>query len=50
MFNALSLWLIAAWIFFEAYRRFHDVPEQDFGIDHITIQMEQSLNAITSTI
>lgn len=25
--NALSLWLIAAWIFFEAYRRFADTPE-----------------------
>ena len=25
--NALSLWLIAAWIFFEAYRRFADPPE-----------------------
>ena len=25
--NALSLWLIAAWIFFEAYRRFMDPPE-----------------------
>ena len=25
--NALSLWLIAGWIFFEAYRRFQDAPE-----------------------
>ena len=25
--NALSLWLIAAWIFFEAYRRFMSPPE-----------------------
>jgi cobalt-zinc-cadmium efflux system protein len=25
--NALSLWLIAAWIFFEAYRRFTSPPE-----------------------
>ncbi|MFQ6029109.1 MAG: cation diffusion facilitator family transporter [Dehalococcoidia bacterium] len=25
--NALSLWLIAAWIFFEAYRRFSSPPE-----------------------
>ena len=25
--NALSLWLIAAWIFFEAYRRFMNPPE-----------------------
>ena len=27
MLNALSLWLIAAWIFFEAYHRIRDVPE-----------------------
>ena len=29
MLNALSLWLIAAWIFFEAARRFGDPPEVD---------------------
>jgi cobalt-zinc-cadmium efflux system protein len=27
LFNALSLWLIAAWIFLEAYRRFQEPPE-----------------------
>lgn len=27
MLNALSLWLVAAWIFIEAYRRFQDPPE-----------------------
>ena len=27
LLNALSLWLIAAWIFFEAYRRLMDPPE-----------------------
>ena len=27
MLNALSLWLIAAWVFFEAYHRIRDVPE-----------------------
>ena len=27
LINALSLWLIAAWIFFEASRRFADTPE-----------------------
>ena len=27
LLNALSLWLITAWIFFEAYRRFMDPPE-----------------------
>jgi cobalt-zinc-cadmium efflux system protein len=27
LLNALSLWLIAAWIFFEAYRRFVEPPE-----------------------
>ena len=27
--NALALWLIAGWIFFEAYRRFLDVPAVD---------------------
>ena len=32
LFNALSLWLIAAWIFFEAYHRFRDVPEVQGGI------------------
>ena len=32
LFNALSLWLIAAWIFFEAYGRFRDVPEVEGGI------------------
>ncbi len=29
LLNALSLWLIAAWIFFEAARRFGDSPEVD---------------------
>ena len=29
LLNALSLWLIAAWIFFEASRRFADTPEID---------------------
>ena len=32
LFNALSLWLIAAWIFFEAYRRFRDIPEVEGSI------------------
>ena len=32
MLNALSLWLIAAWIFFEAARRFGDSPEIDGGL------------------
>ena len=27
LLNALSLWLIAAWVFFEASRRFMDPPE-----------------------
>ncbi|MDA0735080.1 MAG: cation diffusion facilitator family transporter [Chloroflexi bacterium] len=27
LLNALSLWLITAWIFYEAYRRFMDPPE-----------------------
>ena len=27
LFNAMSLWLIAIWIFVEAYRRFQDPPE-----------------------
>ena len=32
MFNAFSLWVIAAWIFFEAYHRFRDVTEVQGGI------------------
>ena len=32
LFNALSLWLIAAWIFFEAYHRFRDIPEVEGSI------------------
>ena len=32
MLNALSLWLIAAWIFFEAARRFGSSPEVDGGL------------------
>ena len=27
LLNALSLWLIAGWIFFEAYQRFQEAPE-----------------------
>ena len=27
LFNAVSLWVLAAWIFFEAFQRFRDVPE-----------------------
>ena len=32
MFNAFSLWVIAVWIFYEAYHRFQDVPEVQGGI------------------
>ncbi len=32
LFNALSLWLISAWIFFEAYGRFRNIPEVEGGI------------------
>ncbi len=32
LFNVLSLWLVSAWIFFEAYHRFRDVPEVEGGI------------------
>ena len=32
MFNAFSLWIIAAWIFYEAYHRFREVPEVDGAI------------------
>ena len=32
MLNALSLWLIAGWVFFEAYHRFRDVPEVEGGL------------------
>lgn len=32
MLNAMSLWLMAAWIFFEASRRFGDSPDVDGGL------------------
>ena len=32
MMNALSLWLIAAWVIFEAYHRIQDVPEIEGGL------------------
>jgi len=32
MLNALSLWLIAAWVIFEAYHRLQDVPEIEGGL------------------
>ena len=32
LLNTLSLWLIAGWIFFEAYHRFWEVPEIEGGI------------------
>jgi len=32
LFNSLSLWLIAAWIFFEASRRFQNTPEVEGGL------------------
>ena len=32
MLNALSLWLIAAWVLFEAYHRLQDVPEIEGGL------------------
>ena len=32
LLNTLSLWLIAGWIFFEAYNRFWDVPEIEGGV------------------
>jgi len=36
LLNALSLWIIAAWIFFEAYRRFSQPPEVD-GVLTLTV-------------
>ena len=32
LLNALGLWLIAAWVFFEASRRFQDTPEVEGGL------------------
>ena len=32
LFNALSLWLVSAWIFFEAYGRFRNIPEVEGDI------------------
>ena len=32
LFNAVSLWILAAWIFYEAYHRFRDVPEVAGGV------------------
>ena len=32
MLNALTLWVIAAWIFIEAYERLHEPPEVEGGI------------------
>ena len=32
LFNVISLWVIAGWIFFEAYHRFREVPEVAGGI------------------
>ena len=32
LLNALSLWLIAAWVFFEAYHRIRDLPEVEGGL------------------
>ncbi len=32
LINALSLWMIAGWIFFEAFRRLRDVPEIEGGL------------------
>ncbi len=32
LFNAVSLWVIAGWIFFEAYHRFREVPEVEGSI------------------
>ena len=47
LFNALSLWLIAAWIFFEAYRRFRDVPEVEGGIILLAGGVGLVINMIT---
>ena len=32
LFNAVSLWVMAGWIFFEAYHRFREVPEVAGGV------------------
>ena len=32
LFNALTLWLIAAWVVVEAWHRFRDVPDVDGGL------------------
>ncbi len=32
LFNAVSLWILAAWIFFEAYHRFRETPEVAGGV------------------
>ena len=30
--NALTLWLVSAWVLFEAYHRFQDIPEVEGGL------------------
>ena len=32
LINALTLWLISAWVIFEAYHRFQDIPEVEGGL------------------
>ena len=32
LFNAVSLWILAVWVFYEAYHRFREVPEVAGGV------------------
>lgn len=50
MLNALSLWLIAAWIFFEASRRFGDSPEVDGGLMLVVGAVGLLVNAATAWV
>ena len=50
LFNAVSLWVLAAWIFYEAYHRFRDVPEVAGGMVLIAGSAGLLVNVVAALI
>ena len=50
LFNAISLWVVAGWVFFEAYQRFRETPQVEGGIVLIVGAVGLAVNLIAFRI
>lgn len=50
LFNAISLWAVAGWIFFEGYHRFREIPQVEGGIVLVVGTVGLAVNLIAFRI